>query len=90
MELTPFSYQETHELDNLWLKGGFPRSYLAGSNDDSFHLKKRQVKTPKIYLRDSGIFHSLLNIHNFSNLRKHPKIGASWEGFALEEIIRKL
>ena len=52
------------------------------------NLKKRQVKAPKIYIRDSGLFHSLLQVSTLANLRGHPKIGASWEGFALEHIIR--
>ena len=51
------------------------------------NLKKRQVKAPKIYIRDSGLFHSLLQISNLADLQGHPKIGASWEGFALEHII---
>jgi len=51
------------------------------------NLKKRQVKSPKIYLRDSGLMHSLLQIPTLSDLQGHPKIGASWEGFALEQII---
>ncbi|MGB6012271.1 MAG: ATP-binding protein [Desulfobacterales bacterium] len=54
------------------------------------NLKKRQVKAPKIYIRDSGLFHSLLQVSTLSDLRGHPKIGASWEGFALEHIIRVL
>ena len=53
-------------------------------------LKKRQVKAPKIYIRDSGLFHSLLQIPDLEGLRGHPKIGASWEGFALEHIIQNL
>jgi hypothetical protein len=52
------------------------------------NLKKRQVKAPKIYIRDSGLFHSLLQVLNLADLQGHPKIGASWEGFALEHIIR--
>lgn len=52
------------------------------------NLKKRQVKAPKIYIRDSGLFHSLLQVSTLGDLRGHPKIGASWEGFALEHIIR--
>ena len=52
------------------------------------NLKKRQIKSAKLYLRDTGIFHSLLGIEN--NLHSHPKLGASWEGFAIEEIIRFL
>ena len=52
------------------------------------NLKKRQVKAPKIYISDSGLFHSLLQVSTLVDLRGHPKIGASWEGFALEHIIR--
>ncbi|MFO7557614.1 MAG: ATP-binding protein [Desulfobacterales bacterium] len=51
------------------------------------NLKKRQVKAPKIYVRDSGLFHSLLQVSTLAELRGHPKIGASWEGFALEHMI---
>ena len=51
------------------------------------NLKKRQVKAPKIYIRDSGLFHSLLQVSTLADLRGHPKIGASWEGFALEHVI---
>ena len=52
------------------------------------NIKKRQIKTPKIYFRDSGIYHSLSNITDQYSLLHNPKLGASWEGFALEEIIR--
>ena len=52
------------------------------------NMKKRQVKSPKIYFRDSGIYHALCRIQNFNLLMEHPKLGASWEGFAIEEIIR--
>jgi len=169
IELTPFSFRETGDLKNLWIRGGFPRSYLAENEVDSFlwrkfyvasflerdipqlgidipphalrrfwtmlahyhgnlfnaselgrsfgtssvtirryldiltgtfmirqlqpwheNLKKRQVKTPKIYFRDSGILHTLLEIENMSDLQVNPKIGASWEGFALEEIVGTL
>jgi predicted AAA+ superfamily ATPase len=51
------------------------------------NLKKRQVKAPKVYIRDSGLFHSLLQISTLADLQGHPKIGASWEGFALEHVI---
>ncbi len=54
------------------------------------NIGKRQVKRPKIYFRDSGIFHSLLGIHNLEELESNPKLGASWEGYALEETIRSL
>lgn len=166
-ELTPFSYEETHDLETLWLRGGFPRSFLADSDQVSgewrefyirtfleqdipnlgisippnslrkfwmmlahYHgnlfnaseigrsfgasdtlmkkyldiltgtfmirqlqpwhanISKRQVKAFKIYFRDSGIFHSLLNLPTLNLLNLHPKVGASWEGFAIEEIIR--
>jgi uncharacterized protein len=166
LELTPFTYGEVDELDKLWLRGGFPRSYLADSLQDSIewrefyitnflerdlpnlgiaipsaamrrfwtmlshyhgnvlnsaelarsmgiseklireyldilqgtfmtrylqpwhaNLKKRQVKSPKIYVRDSGLLHSLLGVYDQDSLLSHPKLGASWEGFALEEVI---
>jgi predicted AAA+ superfamily ATPase len=167
MELTPFAYEETHELKNLWLRGGFPRSYLAKNIEQSYawresyittfleqdipnlgiqipaptlrrfwtmlshyhanilnasemarsfgisdmtvrryldilsgtfmirqlmpwweNTKKRQVKAPKIYFRDSGLLHTLMRVKNEYELDVHTKLGASWEGFALEEIIR--
>ena len=167
LELTPFSYMETKNTQKLWVRGGFPRSYLAKDEQKSqlwredyirtflerdipslgiqvparelrrfwmmlahYHgnlfnaseigralglnhktvqryldiltgtfmmrelqpwfenISKRQVKASKIYFRDSGIFHTLLGVANHSALLTSPKIGASWEGFALEEIIR--
>ena len=167
LELTPFSFQEVDHLERLWLRGGFPKSYLAQTEQDSFdwrefyirtfleqdipnlglniepsslrrfwtmlahyhgnifnaselgrsfgasdatmrryldvltgtfmirqlqpwhaNIGKRQVKSPKVYFRDSGIFHSLLNVQSISELHTHPKVGASWEGLALEEVIR--
>lgn len=168
LELTPFSFFETHDLETLWLRGGFPKSFLAPTLEDSYdwreayittylehdlpllgiqiapqslrrfwemlahyhgnvlnaselgrsfgsadttirryldvlsgtfmmrqlqpwhaNIKKRQVKSPKIYFRDSGLFHTLLRIKTSEELNRHIKLGASWEGFALEEIIRK-
>lgn len=167
LELTPFNYSETKNLEILWIRGGYPRSFLAATEEISLNWRKdfirtylemdipnlgievgpenirrfwmmlshyhggifnaseigrslgfshktmqhyadilsgtfmirqlqpwfenngkRQVKSSKIYMRDSGIFHSLLGIQNHSDLLLHPKLGASWEGFALEEIIR--
>jgi len=167
IELTPFSYTETNEMNNLWIRGGFPLSYLAkdinksllwrkaytstflerdipglginipaetmrrfwmmlahihgnifnaselgrslGYSDTTIkryldilvgtfmvrklspwheNINKRQVKSPKIFIRDSGIFHSLIGITDFDSLITHPKLGASWEGIALEEVIR--
>ncbi len=52
------------------------------------HSKKRQVKSPKIYFRDSGLFHSLLGIRSHHDLQTHPKSGASWEGYVVEEVIK--
>ncbi|MDB6082085.1 MAG: hypothetical protein JWO53_1357, partial [Chlamydiia bacterium] len=52
------------------------------------NLGKRQVKSKKIYFRDSGILHALLGIQNEEQLNIYPKLGAFWEGFAIEEIIR--
>jgi len=50
------------------------------------NLGKRQVKAPKVYVRDSGILHSLLHLEDESDLLGHPKVGASWEGFALQQV----
>lgn len=49
---------------------------------------KRQVKAPKIYLRDTGLLHELLGITDPAALGRHPKSGASWEGFALDQVLR--
>lgn len=50
------------------------------------NLKKRVVKAPKVYLRDSGLLHSLLQIGTLFDLQSNPRYGASWEGFALEQL----
>lgn len=55
-----------------------------------YNTKKRIVKRPKMYFRDSGILHALLSLEDDADLLNHPKLGASWEGFALEETIRHL
>lgn len=52
------------------------------------NLGKRQVKAPKIYFRDSGMFHTLAGIRSEADLHTHPKLGASWEGYAIGEAIR--
>ncbi len=52
------------------------------------NIKKRQIKTPKIYFRDSGILHRLLGIPGMEQMVTHPKLGASWEGFAMEQVLR--
>lgn len=166
IEITPFSLHETKEQKLLWLRGGFPKSYLANTEEISFNwrksyistflerdipelgiqidpqnlrrfwmmiahyhgniinmsevgnslsishttvkryldvltgtfmirqlkpwfanISKRQVKQPKIFIRDSGILHNLLSIKDENSLLLHPKLGASWEGMALEQVI---
>ncbi len=56
----------------------------------SYNTKKRLIKRPKVYFRDSGIFHTLLSLKRQDDLFSHPKLGASWEGFALEQTILHL
>lgn len=171
IELTGFDTTEvpTEAIDTLWLRGGFPRSLLSASDEDSLawregfirtflerdipqlginipaqamrrfwtmlahahgqtwnaselarsmglsdktvrhyldilagtymvrqlqpwheNLSKRQVKAPKVYLRDSGLLHSLLSIRSRHDLLGHPRLGASWEGFALEQVLSLL
>ncbi|MEA2113927.1 MAG: ATP-binding protein [Thermodesulfobacteriota bacterium] len=51
------------------------------------NIKKRLVKAPKVYLRDAGILHSLLDIENADQLLGHPVLGASWEGWCMEQIL---
>lgn len=167
VEVFPFGLAETDDVERLWIRGGFPLSYLAQTEADSWrwrgnyiktflerdipalgiqippaslrrfwmmlahyhgqtfnaseigknlntadttvrryldiltgtfmirrlapwfeNLGKRQVKTPKIYFRDSGLLHHLLGIADMAAMVVHPKLGASWEGFALEQVIR--
>jgi uncharacterized protein len=169
IELPPFTLFDVNDSAKLLMRGGFPRSYLAASEEDSFlwregyintflekdlpnlgfdvlprlmhrfwmmlcfyhgqtfnaheialslmlsdktitryldilagtfmirvlqpwleNIKKRQVKTPKIYFRDTGIFNALSTIKSITELAKTPKIGPLWEGFALEQIINCL
>lgn len=168
IELDGFDLSETgrDSWQTLWLRGGFPRSFLANSEDDSLawregfirtflerdipqlgisipasamrrfwtmlahyhgqiwnaselsramglsdktvrsyldiltgafiirqlqpwfeNTSKRQVRSPKIYLHDSGLLHSLLNIPDIQMLFGHPKVGASWEGFVVDQVI---
>jgi len=56
----------------------------------SENLAKRQVRSPKVYLADSGVLHELLSIESEHDLLGHAKVGASWEGFALAEVVRRL
>ena len=168
IELTGLQVSEVGaaRMDRLWIRGGFPRSFLAGSEANSLawrraflqtfverdlpqfgaqlgplvlhrllamiahyhgqivnvaelagalnvsqgtvrryldllhelflirqlrpwreNLGKRQVKRPKVYLRDSGLYHHLIGVGTMDALRQHPRIGASWEGFILEKVI---
>jgi predicted AAA+ superfamily ATPase len=52
------------------------------------NIGKRQIKSPKVYLRDSGLLHHLLGLGTAAQLHSHPKVGSSWEGFALEQVLR--
>ena len=54
------------------------------------NISKRQVKAPKIYIADSGVLHALLGLRTLKDLEGHPKVGASWEGFVLEQVIHQL
>ncbi len=170
-DLGGFSLEEVgvQKLDRLWLRGGFPRSFLARSNVASYewrcdfvrtllqrdvpqlgisiaagtlerfwamlanyhgqtwngselarafgvshhvtrryldalvatymvrilrpwavNIRKRQVKSPKVYVRDSGVLHTFFDVRSMRDLQRHPKIGASWEGFMLEAVIHRL
>jgi len=54
------------------------------------NVGKRQVKSPKVYIGDSGVLHSLLGIGDARDLDRHPKVGASWEGFLLHQVLERL
>jgi uncharacterized protein len=54
------------------------------------NLSKRQVRSPKVFVEDSGLLHTLLGIESSEDLAGHPKVGASWEGFLVKEIIERL
>jgi len=68
-----------------WLAQGFMVRQLQPWYEN---LGKRQVKSPKVYFRDSGYLHALLGIRDEAALLRHPRCGASWEGFALEQVLR--
>lgn len=53
------------------------------------NLRKRQVKSPKVYIRDTGLLHQLLGIDTARALMSHPKLGASWEGFVIEQVLAR-
>jgi predicted AAA+ superfamily ATPase len=54
------------------------------------NLSKRQVKSPKVYVADTGLLHTLLGLENREDVESHPKVGASWEGFVLQEVVARL
>lgn len=54
------------------------------------NIGKRQVKAPKVYMKDTGLLHSLYGVESINGLETHPKIGASWEGFVISEILANL
>jgi len=54
------------------------------------NIGKRQVKAPKVYIRDSGLLHALLGLHTSRDIASHPKVGASWEGFATSAVVSRL
>jgi predicted AAA+ superfamily ATPase len=54
------------------------------------NVSKRQVKAPKVYLTDSGLLHSLLGLASKADIEAHPKLGASWEGFAISQVVNRL
>ena len=169
IDMGGFDLAEAPHLDKLWLRGGFPASYLAASGAKSFawredflktflerdipqwgirvpaatlrrfwnmlahyhgqtwnaseiasslgtahtttqhyldiltgafmvrqlppwheNMGKRLVKAPKVFIRDSGLFHSLMSLETKESLYGHPKFGSSWEGFAMEQLVRRV
>lgn len=54
------------------------------------NLKKRQVKMPKVYIKDTGLLHALIGVKNIEDLLSYPKSGASWEGFVIEEVLQRI
>ena len=54
------------------------------------NVRKRQVKAPKVYIRDTGLLHTLLGLRDARELQRHPKVGASWEGFILQQIVERV
>jgi hypothetical protein len=55
-----------------------------------YNTRKRLVKRPKVYIRDSGLLHTLMDVTSYEDLHSHPRLGASWEGFALEQVVQHL
>jgi predicted AAA+ superfamily ATPase len=70
-----------------WLEGAFLVRRLAPW---SGNLRKRLIRSPRVYLRDAGLLHALLGIRSLDELLRHPAAGASWEGFVIEQILGTL
>ena len=90
------TWNATRPASALGVRPGVVRRYLDALTDALMvrqlqpwfaNLKKRQVKAPKVYVRDSGLLHRLLGIDTEKALMTHPAIGASWEGFAIEQVL---
>lgn len=54
------------------------------------NISKRQIRSPKIYFRDTGLLHNLLGLNDIHSLLGHPRVGASWEGFAIEQVLQRV
>ncbi|MFZ1440463.1 MAG: DUF4143 domain-containing protein [Candidatus Microthrix subdominans] len=67
-------------MPGSWL--GFPRSRRSD-------VGERQVRSPKVYVRDSGLLHRLLGLDDRAAVSSHPKLGASWEGFVIEQLLTR-
>ena len=67
-------------LEGAFLVHRLPAFYI--------NTKKRLVKAPKIYIRDSGMLHQLSNMHNMNALKGHPVVGSSWEGYIVEQVMQ--
>jgi len=83
MSLSPLTV--THYRDIL--SGAYVLRVLTPWHEN---IGKRQTKAPKIYIRDSGVLHGLLGLESMNDLRAHPRYGASWEGFAIEQVLARL
>lgn len=83
MSVTPGAVNHYRDL----LAGTFMIRVLSPWHEN---MGKRQVKSPKIYFRDSGLYHYTLGLTDMPALRAHPRYGASWEGFALEQVLTLL
>ncbi len=78
--------ESTVRRDLDLLAGTFVVRHLAPWHEN---LRKRQVKSPKIYFTDSGLLHTLMQTETRAAILEHPRLGASWEGFALQEVIAR-